>query len=1664
MNKNDTSGENPLEPDSLNRSESNTASSSPSSGSSDAVSRETDSRDAPETEYQQTIIGVGASAGGLDPLDRMFRKIPSDSGLSFVVVQHLSPDFKSHMDQLLGRATEIPIHVVDDGMLVEPNHIYLIPPSKEMVISNRRLLLTERSKERVLTHPIDQFFRALSQDVGRHAVGVILSGTGSDGSRGITDIAENGGLVITQEPSTCKFDAMPLNAQETGKVHLVLAPEEIGDALRRFAVDGETPTQLREKDLDSIEESGVTRVFQLLLQNHGIDFSHYKAGTVGRRIQRRIDLLGLDSVDQYVERVNEDSGEVSDLYKDLLIGVTRFFRDTEAFERLEQDVLPDLLDKCDGVLRIWVCGCATGEEAYTIAMLVTEAVERHSEKIEFKIFATDAHRGSLNTASVGIYQEDRLADVSQERIDRFFRRRRNGFHVSPELRRSVVFAPQNVVNDPPFTQMHLVTCRNMLIYFQPPAQRKVLSLFHFALRSGGVLFLGPSESVGEISDEFEVVDQHWKIFRKTRDVRLPMEMRMPMLGNMSPVTAVTTSPITGEVPRRQPTAVLPEAYDALLGRFMPASILVNVELEVLHVFEGANQFLEISSGRLTSNLLDMINPQIKTSVAAAIQQATKSGKTVRYGGLTHPVDPDNKQVQLTVESLELPSARQSCTLIQFEEIEKRPPDPQPEDGFIDVNFSELATSRIENLEHELSISSQNLQATIEELETSNEELQATNEEMVAANEELQSTNEELHSVNEELFTVNAEHQVRMAELDDANTDMNNLLASTRVGVLFLDAELYIRRFTPEVARLLHLYDADIGRNVQAAIERVGGNEFMERLERTLLESVEQEWEISIEGSSYFVRMLPYHKAEVTEGVTISFVNVDGLRRAEEDARRFKFMADENIDAQMMVDESGRVSYVNRKMCTNLGYTADELQNSTVMRFDANHSLSDYRDRFDLAHARGGDMFESTHLRKDGTSFPVEISVSPVNFDGQRFLFGIVRDITLRKEREREMTLLTNAVEAASSGIVVTDCLQEDNPITFVNRGFVEMTGFTSDEAVGRNCRFLQGEKTDKDQVATIRRAIDRGESCRVMIRNYRKDGTEFWNDLYLTPVTGDDGKVSHFVGVQSDVTERLAAGELAKSNEQTIRMLLDSTAEGLFGLDIDGRYTFCNESAATALGFTNGDELAGREVHPTVQPTRADGSPFPTNESTILRALKAGEPDHRCDQVFIRSDGSNFSVEFWCHPLKYDNDVIGAVVSFVDITERLAAEQKLMTALDEADAANSAKSQFLANMSHELRTPLSAMLGFTRIVQEEYVDDENLQQRLSVIERNGDYLLKLLGDVLDLSRIEAEKFNTANSQIHLQDLLRDIHSTMQMRCQDYENELTFELANPLPATITSDAARLRQVLFNLIANALKFAPEGHVRVAVEVLQSSEESQSGENVTTLRISVIDDGIGIASDQVKTLFAPFVQANASIRTRFGGTGLGLSISKRLVDAMDGKIKVESKLGEGSTFTVEIPVDPVGKMTELTLTLPGNGPGRTRGQVGATDPTPLELGLNVLIADDMRDVRFVAEHYLRKAGCTVTVAENGQQAVEMVVAAQDLGRPFDLGLIDIQMPVLDGPGFVAELQNLGIEVPTIALTADAMKGTRRRLIGLGFDDYLAKPLDVEKLLRTVCQVVSG
>ncbi|HEX8111653.1 MAG TPA: chemotaxis protein CheB, partial [Kofleriaceae bacterium] len=819
------------------------------------------------------VVALGASADGLDALERFFAHVPPRTGMAFVVIQHLSAEFDSHMADILSRRTKLPVRVATHGARLEPDTVYLNPPKHVMTLDHGRLQLADRAPGPAVPNSIDRFLQSLAIDAAGRCAAIVLSGAGSDGSRGIIDVHGAGGLVIVQTPATAGFDGMPLAAIDTGHADLMLAPEDMPEALRAYLADGGVEPQP-----ETATHSGLARLISLLSDAYGIDFFEYKLPTIARRTERRMKAAGVTDLDAYLARLASDRAELDALYHDLLIGVTQFFRDREAFAELAK-LLPEQLRALgpEEEFRVWVVACASGEEAYSIAILVREALDALGLANPVKIFATDIHREALRVAGAGIYGEASLALISPERRQRWFTSKGGRkYQIAPAIRSMLVFAPHNVLQDVPFNRLDAISCRNLLMYLRPAAQRRVLDRFCYALKPRGIAFLGSSEPLSELGSSFQILDAHWKIVRKQSSG--PRAAHRPRLAATAP-----TPPRLGgaaAVTRLEPN--LFGTYDALLDALVPPSILVDARGHLVQTFAGASRFLRVPDGPATWSAIDLLGDDLRIAVTGGLERVFADHAPVHYRRLRAELGGQVELVNVTVREIVNRRTGDLHALITFEpdSTAARPADLSPA-----VPSDQLARDQVAALERALRTVKENLQATTEALETSNEELQATNEELVASNEELKSTNEELHSVNHELEDVNRQLQRKIDELTQLATDMDLLVGSTEVHTLFLDKELRIRRFTPLIAEVFHLVPSDLGRRIDGFNHALRAPAIYAEAQQVLATGRPFEHQVRGAGDTwYLLRILPCRRGVVTEGAVLTLVDITNLKRFELEAQ------------------------------------------------------------------------------------------------------------------------------------------------------------------------------------------------------------------------------------------------------------------------------------------------------------------------------------------------------------------------------------------------------------------------------------------------------------------------------------------------------------------------------------------------------------------------------------------------------------------------------------------------------------------------------------------------------------------------------------------------------------------------------------------------------------
>jgi len=852
------------------------------------------------------IIGIGASAGGLEALELFLRNVPEKSGMAFVVVQHLDPTREGIMAKLLKRTTSMPVLQVEESTSVQPDCVYLIPPDKDMSLFHGVLHLFEPAAPRGLRLPIDFLFRSLADDRQERATGVILSGMGTDGTLGLKAIKEKGGVVFVQEPAQAKFDGMPKSAILTGLVDIVAPAEELPLKIIAYLKDkpfiGNTEPGLADKDRSAFE-----RIVSLLRSETGHDFSLYKKTTVYRRIERRLGIHQIDELTTYIRFLQENPQELQVLFKELLIGVTSFFRDPEAWEHLKEQAIPELFSRRapNQPLRAWVPGCSTGEEAYSLAIIFKEKLERAKPTANFslQIFATDLDRDAIDKARQGFYTANIAADVSPERLRRFFIKEEHGYRVRKEIRDVVVFAPQNIIMDPPFTKIDILSCRNLLIYLNPILQKKLLSLFHHSLNPGGILFLGSAETIGNFTDLFEPLEEKSRLYRRLKPSLHTELFEFPSPGFRFPPGA-SEAAITQPKTQKHVTNLEEMANQLILQRYSPAAVLVSDKGDILYTSGRTGKYLEPAAGKANWNIFAMAHTGLRYNLSRAFQQAVRQNSTVTLKNVKMETNGEKQTVNVTIHPLAEPEALRRLVMIVFTDVRMPAEAKEPRK----TRRAPAHRNRVAELELELEQSRQELQSLRKEMQSSQEELLSAYEELQSTNEELQSTNEEittskeeLQSLNEELQTVNYELQTKVDELSRANNDMKNLLESTDIATLFLDNMLCVRRFTVQTTKIIKLIPGDVGRPITDIVSDLIYPELAEDAREVLRTLAFTEKSVTTTDGRWFaVRIMPYRTLEnKIDGLAITFTDITESKKLEAALRQTQAALEKRIASKDM---------------------------------------------------------------------------------------------------------------------------------------------------------------------------------------------------------------------------------------------------------------------------------------------------------------------------------------------------------------------------------------------------------------------------------------------------------------------------------------------------------------------------------------------------------------------------------------------------------------------------------------------------------------------------------------------------------------------------------------------------------------------------------------------
>jgi two-component system, chemotaxis family, CheB/CheR fusion protein len=1089
------------------------------------------------------IAALGASAGGLEPLESFFKKMPSDAGIAFVIVQHLAPDHPSALPELLARHTEMPVEQARDDTKIIPNRVYVIPPNATLTIKDSVLHVSTPIESRGHRTPIDNLFSSLAQDRGENAVCIMFSGTGTDGTIGLSAIKEFGGMAMAQTLESAKYDAILRSALATGLVDHVLAVEEMPAKLLEYAAhlssmngDGKS-NGLREQITTHL-----SKIHDVLHRSSGHDFSQYKESTIARRLERRMKARQIENVEQYIQLLDREPEEADRLFKDLLIGVTQFFRDTAAFEALEREVIPKLFEgkEAGSEVRVCVVGCASGEEAYSIAILLYEHASKLAKRPKLQIFATDIDERAIEAARKGLYPESSASHVSPERLERFFIKQDGAYQIKRELREICLFSLHSFIKDPPFSRLDMVSCRNVMIYLGPDLQRKIIPLFHYALRPGGYLFLGTSESASSHRELFRTVDKKNRFFQKKETLPRPA-VEFPVGDVSRPAGAKRHQPEDQNFQK--------QLERIILQRYRPACVTVKENGDAVYFSGQTSRYLEQPTGAPDLNVINLAREGLRNPLRTALHRAVTAGERVVQKQI--PIQADGGgtgRVDFSVEPLaEFRTA--NLYMIVFE-------DPAPSPSPLSSTASPDPTSEdtIGHLEDELRSAREHAQTMFEELETSNEELKSANEEYQSTNEELETSKEELQSFNEELQTVNAEVSRKNAELDQSNNDLQNLLNSTRIATVFLDSELRIRTFTPAAGSVFRLIPGDVGRPLTDLAAQFSDADLMSDIRDVLRTQAERERQLAgIGGKHYQLRILPYRTAgNIIDGVVLTFADVTLAKQAARIIEEAKIYAESIVetvrDPLLVLDAGFRVKSANSAFYAMFQVSPNEALDTVL------YDLGDKQ--WDIPELRRllSELLPGQQSLKD---FEVEQDFPKIGSrkmllnarqvkqpDGHASLILLaIEDVTERKRIEDATVMLAAVVEFSDDAIISKDL---NGVIRSWNEGARRLFGYSMTETIGRPVSMLiPADREDEEPriLDSIRRGqtIDHYETVR-----RRKDGTLIDVSLTVSPIKNTQGQIIGASKIARDITE----GKRARALVDCQRQAFESLASGSSLLEV----------------------------------------------------------------------------------------------------------------------------------------------------------------------------------------------------------------------------------------------------------------------------------------------------------------------------------------------------------------------------------------------------------------------------------------------------------------------------------------------------------------------------------
>jgi two-component system CheB/CheR fusion protein len=1494
------------------------------------------------------VIAIGASAGGLEAIHEFFDNMSDVGNYSFVVIQHLSPVHKSLLVELVARHTSMSVVEAEHNVVLQRRSVYIIPNNKLMTIKDGKLQLAQKTDKNIPNTAIDAFLYSLARDKGRLAIAVILSGTGSDGTRGAEAIKQAGGIVLVQTPDSAKFDGMPTNAINAGIADFVLPPAKIPEQIvecikenKRSVVNGDDPLAVNQQVLPEI--------IQLVKTHTSHDFQSYKPATILRRIEKRMTRLELNTMEEYASYLTKFPEESETLYKSFLIGVTRFFRDKQAFKVLESQVLPDLVKgkQKGSQLKIWVNACSTGEEAYSLAIVFDHYLRHNNPDLDFKLFATDLDQAAIDFAGKGCYPLSIEKDVERGTLEEYFTQEGRKYVITQHIRKKVVFARHNVLKDPPFIHNDFVSCRNMLIYMDNTLQTRVLDTLDFSLHAGGYLFLGTSEHLSLLKENFVEVDSKWKVFKKvgTRRRNRAEPTYNPLAEYRKTEAYKATLPLL-RTERKVDNLSLVEAFkDLLADEHNYAALYIDSKYEVKEAVGEFTKYLSLPERKLNFHLLKMLLPELSMAVNAAVRKAWKEKQKVVVRSVRIKRGEHSFLINAIVKPL--PPEKLPYTLVVFWETEEGGSE------HIEAARHQLSPdnqSLVLELEDELQETRNNLQMAVEGLETANEEMQSSNEELLSANEELQSSNEELQSLNEELHTLNTEHQIKIRELIELNDDMNNYFSSTDMGQVFVDADMRIRKYNPAAVKMINLIESDIGRPIDHISSNIEHSTLTQDIKKVLKTKQVVEKEIRLSnGASGLMRIFPYIRSDKrTDGAVISFIDISVIKNLDNiiagvfnstlngiiALRAQRGQQNEIVDFRVLTANKAAAMLLEKDSKSAIGLS---------LKYDLAHLSSEVFFARLVKVVEENKVFheEYTFIR---TEHPITYELIAVKMmDGVIITYS---DITEKKDGEQRLRRSYSELVAAKDTLKQLNRNLEDKvmertrELSGSEERFRLVSQATNDAILDWNMTnnsiwysdtFYQLFQYDKDDVPpqrnfwlekvhpddrarvneTINRIINRKESkWSYEYRFLKGDGSYAYildrgnllQDEYHTPY--------RMLGSMMDITTLREAERTALVNIEQKEFLADAIPMIVWTASPKGLLEFVNRQFPAYTGITEEEVMAqGLEIclHP--------------HYLGDYRAIRQHALKEKCEfsiEVLMRRyDGQYRWQQLEAKPMMNESgELIFWVGTILEIHERKVATEVLEYRVKERteelerinkelELSNTELQQYAFVASHDLKEPTRKIFIFANMIRDSYLTDKDSKvgDLVTRIVNSSQRMMRLIEDLLNYSKLSQDG---VSQPIDLSITVKEILSDLEVVIG--EKKAVVEVGSL--CTVYGVPGQIRQVFQNLISNALKFSQKGmapHIRIcAYAVADIIFDAPADVDGQYCHIEISDNGIGFDEKFLDKIFTLFQRLHT--HEQYEGTGIGLAITRKIVEKHQGIITARSKEGKGTTFIIVLPLRQV------------------------------------------------------------------------------------------------------------------------------------------------------------